>query len=167
MPLRGIRAWHGVHSAISFETRGCLGETSRGVRSYANRQFDSMTDLVIRSHRIKTTTSGLQTTALQRATSVALKREGGRLVAIPIFDDEGSKGTTGDVSASYSPTLSWPSTLLLLTSRKMWPSDLASRSLKPGHNCASERMARSGTDARTTCSGAFPVRIGGDPPRFV
>src|SRR4029434_2552157 len=28
MPLRGIRAWHGVHSAISFETRGCLGETS-------------------------------------------------------------------------------------------------------------------------------------------
>jgi Inverse autotransporter, beta-domain len=58
---------------------------------------DRMTDLVIRSHRIKTTTSGFQVTALQSATSIVLKREGGRLVAIPIFDGEGSKGTTGDV----------------------------------------------------------------------
>jgi Inverse autotransporter, beta-domain len=66
---------------------------------------DRMTDLVVRSHRVKTTTSGYVQTRIQNATSVAVRREDGRILVTPSFDDE-SSGTSGGLTLSGTFSMS-------------------------------------------------------------
>jgi hypothetical protein len=66
---------------------------------------DRMTDLVVRSHRVKTTTSGYVQTGIKNATSVAVRREDGRVLVTPSFDDE-SGGAAGGLTLSGTLTMS-------------------------------------------------------------
>jgi hypothetical protein len=68
---------------------------------------DRMTDLVIRSHRVKTTTSGYQQTGVRPATSVTVTRRGQELTFTPRFDggDGGIGGGTLSLGGSILTTV--------------------------------------------------------------
>jgi hypothetical protein len=51
---------------------------------------DRMSDMVIRSHRVKTTTSGFQQTGILPATGITITQRGRELTFTPKFDDQSS-----------------------------------------------------------------------------
>jgi hypothetical protein len=62
---------------------------------------DRLIDLVIRSHRVKTTTSGFVQTGIQNSTGLNVKRRGGEIIATPIFDDT-DESAAGSFSISFA-----------------------------------------------------------------